>query len=286
MKKFISILLAIVTIISTFTFVASATTDESEDTMYRTYIAGDGLNMLRIVFPDKYTSFGDEVTVTLCEGVNYDENVRVISGDELICVIESTNLYNRIMTSPVIYVSCGEMTGNENLYAFVSENSVFDDEGNGNSETRIGYRENTFKQSLNISNKDKDMFFTVGDEITYTLSYPVDFYINDSIVAENAVKYTLKVDKKGDYKVTIKKFDAVLYEESYNTSDRKSQVKSELRSNIAGSALASFGCIFLAVLSPLLMIFPPLGAAVAASPFITAGVMFMYISEYFEVLFR
>jgi len=316
MKKFVSILMVIITILTIFTSMASAESDttsswdmpslseeinESEETdgseeteseepeeptesteskekpiviFSSGYYKSEGNNLLVFNFSKKYKTFADDFTLTISEETGSEENVKTFKKSDVICVIESETL--------AIYIPFGDTDCSDMRYVSISENAVFDESGKGNEESSdIIYK----TIPVNITNKESIRKYMKGDEVTYSLNSDADFYVNDNLVCENAKKYTLKIAEEGDYKVTIKRFGLVIYEESFNTSEKKSEVKSGLRSSIAGSALYSFGCIFLAVLSPVLMVFPPLGAAAAASPFMMAGLMFHYIAEYFRIIF-
>lgn len=290
-KKFLSLFLTTLILVTGLSLTAFAEGSNSEEIIYTYSHEINGRIFIRVALDEKYKTFADDIQVILVEE-NYDREEmarQIYTGDDIKCIKEKTDVLG-LKDTLSIYIPYAKNTKNNYIEVLIPENYVFDSSGNGNKELRErvfikNYEAYRFEcYSISHTNNGR-LEYLKGDTVTYKAHFPVDFYLNDTLVAENSLEYKLDIKSHGNYKVEAKKFGITLETDDIDTKAEKKDAWQGLLVDSKTTALLALGSPVLIVLAALLtVIFPPLGIAALLSPFAAIGSFFVTIGELFEIL--
>ena len=307
MKKTISVILCAFIVLSSC-FVTAFAADENigfTEINFAPTPEYDDDTTLIINFDKKYVSFGEDISVEITTYTADDDNIDrdetdetnatfttvTFSGDDLVPVEEDPADYADELYDGSFITLYVPHAGNIDYYNFykaeIPENTVFDGQGNGNKKMIL----TTMCQSFMWGDTDCG-YFTDNNAfekctVWFKLSSytPVDFYLDGELVAENSVYCQIEEAEKGTHTISAKKFGIVLDETTFyvNEIDKAATIGALFLE--AGSYLLT--SLWSVPLSGLLfLIFPPLGIAGLATPFVSIGAFFSAIIQSVALLFR
>ncbi|MBR4766983.1 MAG: hypothetical protein IK085_09510 [Clostridia bacterium] len=282
MKRLITLLLAATMIIVPLSVCANA---EGERTIVEIgttlYPVKTGTTLLRIVLNSKYVSFGDDIVVkVISEGYSHETTSKVYSGDSLVCLFEKDRKTKE--TNPVIYVK-DSLEPYHFGYVIIKENSVFDNDGNGNP--GISYSTPSYSTYRLSSNPpDSQLYmekrYVVGQDLTFYFAFPVDFYYDGELIGENTDELKFTFDKTGDHLIEVYKFGILIekYEFHIEYDDPVGRAEEQfgysVDSFLTSLSLFPFSGVFG-------MFFPILGYAAFLGPFLSGGNM---VASFFNLV--
>ncbi len=309
MKKIISVILCALITLSACLITAFATDEDEEDNYihiaFSTVDSDD--TMLIISLDEKYVSFGEDISVDFTTFSANDENIDIDEIDETNATFETVTLSGDDLVSVkekpadkdengeycfdyflFIYIPhAGNISQNNFYKAEIPENTVFDAQGNGNKKITLNCLYRAFLWAdgdcgyltSGFSEKTKISFYISG----YTYA-PFDYYLDDDLVAENCVYYTINKAEKGTHTLTVKKLGIVIDEVTFDVYEIDKLAT--IAALFGESGIYLLTSLWSVPLSGLLfVIFPPLGVAGLAAPFASIGAFFSAIVNSFVVLF-